>query len=175
MKLDVHCHLLPRNLPDLRERYGYGEWIKLEQPQCATCSAKMFKGDKFFREVLPNCWDTDTRITECDRDQVTVQAISTIPVYFSYWAKPNDALDLAVMINNDLALAVKQYPKRFVALGTIPMQDTQLAIQELRRCVLELGFPGVQIGTHVNQWNLDAPELFPIFQEGKKSRRYLIF
>ena len=30
--------------------------------------------------------------------------------------------------------------------------------------IQELGLVGFQIGTHINQWNLDAPELFPIFQ-----------
>ena len=27
----------------------------------------------------------------------------------------------------------------------------------------ELGFPGVEIGSHINNWNLDAPELDPVF------------
>ena len=27
----------------------------------------------------------------------------------------------------------------------------------------ELGFPGVEIGSHINEWNLDAPELEPVF------------
>jgi aminocarboxymuconate-semialdehyde decarboxylase len=30
-------------------------------------------------------------------------------------------------------------------------------------CLKELGFPGVQIGSHVNDWNLDEPELQPVF------------
>jgi aminocarboxymuconate-semialdehyde decarboxylase len=128
----------------------------------------MYKGDRFFREVEPNCWDPATRIKECDRDGVTVQAISTIPVYFSYWAKPQDGLDLARMINDDIAQAVKENPTRFIGLGTLPMQAPELAIEELRRCVLDLGFPGVQIGTHVNDWNLSDPELFPVFQEAEK-------
>jgi len=46
----------------------------------------------------------------------------------------------------------------------VPLQDPQLAVEELKRCVNELGFPGVQIGTHVNDWNLDAPELAPFWQ-----------
>jgi aminocarboxymuconate-semialdehyde decarboxylase len=167
-KLDLHCHLLPRDLPDLAERYGYGEWIRLEHSSCHTCAnAKMYKGDVFFREVQPNCWDPDTRIADSDRDGVNVQVLSTIPVYFSYWATPKDALDLANMINDDIARVVQQHPRRFIGLGTLPMQDPELALQELKRCVLQLGFPGVEIGTHVNNWNLDAPELFPVFQEGK--------
>ena len=27
----------------------------------------------------------------------------------------------------------------------------------------DLGFPGVEIGSHINNWNLDAPELDPVF------------
>lgn len=167
-KIDIHCHILPRNLPNLKERYGYGEWIQVHYETGCECKADMFQGEKFFRRVESNCWNPQVRIQECDRDGVTVQAISTIPVYFSYWAKPEDALDLSRMINDDLADVVKNNPKRFVALGNIPMQSPELAIQEMRRCVLELGFAGVQIGTHVGQWNLDAPEIFPVFEAAQE-------
>lgn len=44
------------------------------------------------------------------------------------------------------------------------MQAPDLAVRELERCVRELGLAGVQIGSHVNDWNLDAPELFPVFE-----------
>ena len=29
------------------------------------------------------------------------------------------------------------------------------------------GFVGVQIGSHINDWNLDAPELYPVWKVGK--------
>jgi aminocarboxymuconate-semialdehyde decarboxylase len=35
-------------------------------------------------------------------------------------------------------------------LGTIPLQDVDLAAQELSRCVRELGLRGIEIGTHVD-------------------------
>lgn len=94
--------------------------------------------------------------------------LSTIPgIGFNYWAQPQDALEVAQFINNDLARVIgdRVRPGRcnFVGLGTVPLQDPQRAVAELRRCVLELGFPGVQIGTHVNDWNLDAPELEPFW------------
>jgi aminocarboxymuconate-semialdehyde decarboxylase len=82
---------------------------------------------------------------------------------FGYWAKPADGLDLARLLNDHIAEVVARHPKRFIGLGTVPLQDPELAIRELERCVRELGFPGLQIGTHVNAWNLDAPELFPFF------------
>jgi len=49
-------------------------------------------------------------------------------------------------------------------IGTVPLQSPRLAVQELERCMDQLGLQGVQIGSHVNNWNLDAPELFEFFQ-----------
>ena len=59
-------------------------------------------------------------------------------------------------------------PKRFVGLGTVPLQAPELAVAELERCVTDLRLAGVQIGSHVNDWNLDAPELFPFFQRAEE-------
>jgi aminocarboxymuconate-semialdehyde decarboxylase len=50
-----------------------------------------------------------------------------------------------------------------VGLGTIPMQDPELAIKELERCK-RIGMVGIQIGTHINGTNLGEPRLFSIFQ-----------
>ncbi len=104
-------------------------------------------------------------MAECAEAGVDIQVLSTVPgIGFNYWARPCDALHVAHFINNDIARVVKENPGKFVGLGTVPLQDPELAIQELRRCVVELGMPGVQIGTHVNDWNLDAPELDPFWR-----------
>ncbi|MDX1387954.1 MAG: amidohydrolase family protein, partial [Acidobacteriota bacterium] len=78
-----------------------------------------------------------------------------------------DALDLARMLNDHIASVVREYPRRFVGLGSLPMQDPDRAIAELERCVGELGLAGVEIGSHVNEWNLDRPELFPVFERAR--------
>ena len=60
------------------------------------------------------------------------------------------------------------YPRRFIGLGTLPMQAPELAIREMARCVKELGLAGVEIGSHVNDWNLSDPRLFPVFQAAEE-------
>jgi len=161
-KIDLHTHILPESWPDLRERYGYGGFVSLDH--YAPCRARMLIDGKFFREIEDDCWNPERRIADCDRDGVAMQALSTVPVMFSYWAKPEDALDLSRYLNDHLADVVARYPGRFVGLGTVPLQDPERAIGELERCVEQLGFPGLQIGSHVGDWNLDEPALFPFFQ-----------
>lgn len=165
MKIDIHAHILPDGWPDLRERYGYGGFIQLD---IVDGCGKMMKEGELFREVDPNLWDPQTRMDECDEYSVDVQVLSTVPVMFSYWAEPEDCLDLSRFLNDHLCRVVETYPKRFAGLGTVPMQAPELAARELERCVNELGLRGIEIGTHVNNINLDDRQFDPIWETAEK-------
>jgi aminocarboxymuconate-semialdehyde decarboxylase len=165
-KIDIHTHIIPKELPDWTAKFGYGNFIRLDHHK--PCCARMMQGDKFFREVEENCWDAEVRMHECDTHGVHMQVLSTIPVMFSYGVKAEHALEVAKFLNDHIAEIVKNHPDRFIGLGTVPLQDPQLAIQEMERCVKELELAGIEIGSHVNDWNLNAPELFPFFESAEK-------
>ncbi len=161
LKIDIHTHILPKEIPRWKNKFGYGGFIELEHHK--PCCARMLKDDgHFFREVEDNCWSPEKRIEECDAFGVNVQVLSTVPVMFSYWAKPNDCADVSQFLNDGIADIVAKFPKRFIGLGTVPMQDTKLAITELERCK-SIGLVGVQIGSNVNQLNLGEPQFYEFF------------
>ncbi|MCH2133810.1 MAG: amidohydrolase [Phycisphaerales bacterium] len=165
LKIDLHTHILPERWPDLSERYGSDGWLRLDHHK--PCCARMMIGDQVFREIESDCWDPQVRLADCDRDAVNVQVLSTVPVMFSYWARAEEALDLSRVLNDHIAEVVSTYPSRFVGLGTVPMQDPDLATRELERCVKELGMPGLQIGSNVNGANLDDPGVFAVLEAAR--------
>jgi len=165
MKIDLHTHILPGDLPNLAERFGCDEFVRLEH--ATPCCARMFRRGAFFREIKSNCWDPSARLADMDATGVTMQTLSTIPILFSYWAKAEQAHDLSRLLNDHIAGVVRDRPDRFSGLGTLPMQSPALAIKELERCVHELGLVGVEIGSHIERagetdWNLNDPEVFAV-------------
>jgi aminocarboxymuconate-semialdehyde decarboxylase len=166
MIIDLHTHILPRDWPNLRDRYGYGGFVQLEHtgPGCA----RMHIDGKPFRDIESNCFHPPSRIADCDRYGVDVQVLSTVPVMFSYWAQPKDTHDLARILNDHIAEVVREFPKRFVGLGTLPLQDPELSIRELERCTNDLNLAGVQIGTHVDGVNLDDPRIVSVLAEAER-------
>jgi aminocarboxymuconate-semialdehyde decarboxylase len=160
MVIDIHTHIIPPQLPDFSKEFGYGEFIQLQHHH--PKKAWMIQGDKKFREIDINCWDVSVRLEEMEKFKIDIQVLSTIPVMFSYWAKPKDGLKVAQSLNDHIAEIIHQYPKKFVGLATVPLQDINLAIQELERCK-SIGFKGVQIGSNVNQKNLTEQEFGEFF------------
>ena len=165
MRIDFHTHIYPLNLPNFAEKYGNDKWPVMEQ-KC-SCGADIMVSGNLFREVTDQAWDPKKRIEDMASEGVDMQVISPVPVTFSYWAPVEQALEMAQFQNDFIADTVNEYPAHFVGLGTVPMQDAEVAIAEMRRCK-ELGLVGIEIGTNVNGENLDADYLLPFFQAAEE-------
>ena len=161
LKIDMHSHILPKTMPNWTQKFGYGKFIHLEPN--SDGSANMMQGGQFFRRIVENCWDEQLRIDEYKPYNTQVQVVCTIPVMFSYWAKTADALELSMFLNDHIAELVQRYPKNYIGLATIPMQDAEAAILELERAKA-IGHVGIQIGSNINDENLSEEKFFPIFE-----------
>lgn len=165
MRIDFHTHIYPLDLPNFSQKYNNDKWPIL-QPKC-SCGADIMVSGKLFREVTDQVWDPLKRIEDMKKEGVDMQVISPVPVTFSYWAPVEQALELAQFQNDFIAEVVKEHGDYFIGLGTVPLQDAHIAIEEMRRCK-EIGIVGIEIGTNVNGENLDADYLYPFFKAAEE-------
>lgn len=157
----MHTHIMPKEMPKWANKFGYGGFIHLDHHRPGF--ARMMQGQTFFREIAENCWNEDIRIGDYERFDTQVQVICTIPVLFAYFAKPKDGLEVAEFLNDDIAAIVAKHPKHYIGLGTVPMQDPELAVKELHR-IKEIGLVGIQIGSNINDKNLSEEEFHPVWK-----------
>lgn len=165
-KIDIHTHIMPEKIPNWFDKFGYGDFIHLDHHK--PCCARMMKGDKFFREIESNCWEPKDRIIDMSATDVDIQVLSTIPVLFNYWAKPAEGLKTSRFFNDHICSCVTHYPDKFIGLGTVPLQDLDMAIKEMERCVNELKMPGIEIGSNINQLNLSDQKFDPFWEAAQE-------
>jgi aminocarboxymuconate-semialdehyde decarboxylase len=137
-RIDVHTHILPEQLPDFNAKFGETGYVTVEHGVSCNCNvrppdhylfclqdasthcvfvqAKMWKDGKMFREIEPNCWSPEHRLKECDETNVTVQVLSTVPVLFNYWAKPEQCMETSRFLNDHIAQICRASPDRFIGI-----------------------------------------------------------
>ncbi len=167
----MHTHIMPPSLPDFSDAENpTQEWFNIRphgsingKDDSSIGGVDMYVGDRFFRTVESNCHDPKTRIREMDESNIDVQVLSTVPILFSYDKPAAQASRLARYLNDHISSVCEQHPTRFLGLATVPLQDVDGAIEELRRAKNELGLQGVEIATEINGKRLDSPEFEPFW------------
>ncbi len=158
--VDVHSHFMPLGLSEV-----VGSWDDPRWPHVVADgqAGRIMRGADVFRPVTPACWDASARLESIDSDGYDIQVVSPVPVSLTYWAPGDEALAYARVQNDALAELASASSGRIVALGSVPLQDTDLAIGEMQRAFGELGMAGIEIGTTVGSRELDDAELLPFF------------
>jgi aminocarboxymuconate-semialdehyde decarboxylase len=156
--VDFHAHHFPEGLPNLAASTGDDRWPSLvvgEHP-------KLMQGPTVFRQVRPPCFDVPSRVAELDAASVDMQAISPVPVTFVDWAPAKEAAHFLGVQNDALIEAARCSDGRLVALGAVPLQDTELAVAEMAR-IMALGIVGIEIPAMVDGRELDDPTFEPFW------------
>jgi len=165
-KWDVHTHTVtsPDTYEALTRFTHYVDFIRVRAHVTKPCCAEMVnsKGE-VQREVEQNAYDGAVRLAECDKHGVTVQVLSPTPMMIPDYAdNASDAAEICKILNDDNAATVAKFPKRFQAIGALPMRFADKAITEMER-IKKLGLHGIEINSNVDGIDLDDQKLFPIF------------
>ena len=156
LRVDIHCHYLnaavATRVADLNPAQ-YDPLVAFANDLTREVNVKQM------RDRGAKLSTIETRLADMDRMGIDIQAVSPAPNQTYYWTEPELGLDLARAVNDRLAEIVATWPARFVALGTVPLQNVDFAIAELTRCVKELGFRGVEINPSVNGMDLTDARL----------------
>lgn len=155
-RVDLHCHFLNRDAAAKVAPLNPGQYepqIKFANALTREVNVKQMqdRGEKLATIEL--------RLKDMDRMGIDIQAVSPAPQQTYYWTEPGLGVELSRMINERLAEIVAKWPDRFVALGTVPLQNVELAVIELERCVKQLGLRGVEINPNVAGKDLTDPSL----------------
>ena len=149
--VDLHCHVHTPAADEVAHKTA----VPPRDPVDQHGSARSAERQKALRQELDKkLTSIEQRLKDMDRMGIDVQALSTSPSQYFYRIEPDLGRETSRIINDNLADIVAAHPDRFVALGTLPMQEPRLAVAELERCMKELGFRGIEIGTNVRRVEL---------------------
>ncbi|MEW9572294.1 amidohydrolase family protein [Rhodanobacter sp. Si-c] len=165
MHVDFHTHLIspPGMLPDWAAAFGSGRWPRLLPPD-DDGNATLMMGETVVMKLDERFWSPERRMLDMDRTGIGMQVLSPIPMLSCYWAPPQGGHAVARYLNDHIAEVVAKHPSRFAGMGTVPLQDIELAIAELRHLRESLAMRAVQIGTFPAGRELDDTTLFPFFE-----------
>lgn len=163
--VDIHAHVIPPALVQAMRDGTAPDGIRLDD-RAGTPWVVHRQGYQY--PLLDAFHDVESRLATMDRTGVDVAVLSIAPPLFLYWLSGAEGVAAATTINDAIAAMVDTAPDRFAGVATLPMQDPEAAVTELRRSVTELGLRGAQIGANVEGLPLDHPSLRPILVEANR-------
>lgn len=168
--VDIHCHVHVPEVDAMLEQLP--QELRGQVVDTNPVTAKINKEQK--AKILPKLTDPLVRIADMDAQGVDVQALSPAPFHYNYDYPADFTRDTCRIVNDRIAELVAAHPDRFVGLGTVPMQDVDMAVAEMDRCIDQLGFKGIEINTHVAGEELTRSGLEKFFARAEE-RGILLF
>jgi len=112
--------------------------------------------------------DLDLRLAAMDEMGVDIQVISpNILHQCTYGLDAQDGMRLERLNNDQAAELMAQKPDRLIGIGSVPLQDVEMAIHEMERAVLELKLKGIIIASRINETDLGDESLRPFWSRAQ--------
>jgi len=156
LRVDIHCHYLNT---DVAAQVAQYKPMDKEPSHIYANEITRAVNMKQMKERGAMLSSIDIRLKDMDKMGVDVQAVSPAPFQYYYWAEPDLGRELSRQVNDRITEIAAKWPDRFVGIGTVPLQDADMAVAELERMVKKLGMRGVEINTNVNGLDLTDPKL----------------
>ena len=149
MKIDIFCHITPpKYLAAFEKR------VSPEVSNQLPC------------RFLPTLSDLEQRFRVTDKYEDMVQVLTITNPAVETVLEPPEAVELAQLVNDELAELIVKYPDRFVgAVACLPMNDMDAALKEADRAINDLNMKGVQIYSNIRGKELDSPEFMPLYEK----------
>jgi len=160
--IDIHTHVVPANLPAYLGAKIPSDWPSMAPAH--ACHRHVMIDQKIYRTVADKCWDVDKRRNDIQAQNLGLQALSPMPELLSYWMDSRDAHVLSRYLNDQIGEMVAASDGHMVGLGTIPLQDLDLAIVKLTHLMEQGNFAGVEVGSNVNGRAIGDPHFDPFFE-----------
>lgn len=152
--IDIHAHITPQSYLSSMRRGD--SWHGLRPEPLPL-------------DIEPQLeWTPEQRVLDMNSMGVDIQVASPGAQFYYYG---RDAQEIAAMhreCNDEVHQMTIDFPDRFKGLGQLPMQDVNLAIAELDRCVNRLGLLGAMIDDKVNGKTFDEPEFLPLWKAAEE-------
>ena len=156
--IDTHSHIIPKDFSCLPQTTVDWPLMKMRDDG----RADMFINGELYRVIERGYFDLEARLAAMDRDGIDIQVISPLPELLSYWLDLSTAVEMAKLVNQETAAAVKDAPGRIEGLGMLPLQDVKTAVAMVAD-IARLGLKGVEVGSNINGVSIADPIFDPVF------------
>lgn len=158
--IDVHTHMLNDAYLALLKKHGGGYKVK----KVVGGQTGIVKDGAPFMTLMPGMFDYEMRIAAMDKAGVDM-AIVTLTSPNVFWGSATQSLQVAKLVNDDMAARSRRYPDRIRFMCSLPWQHARLAVAELKRACDELGAVGVMQLANVDGESLTHVRFRPIWKE----------
>ena len=130
--VDIHCHYLN---PVVNQKTAHLNAAKYDPTVTYANALTNETNVKQMKDRAPKLMGIEQRMADMDRMGVDIQAVCPAPYHYFYFTEPDLGASLAREVNEGIAALVAAHPDRFVGMGSVPLQNAELAVQELEYAV----------------------------------------